>query len=149
LSLTPSYVWRNLRAYRRELLEQRHEVAAEQAAADVPGSAPAAPDEQLMRWQVEQLLVDRAIREGAVAEPRCSVVIPVYGQDALTLGCLRSLMLAPAGVPFEIIVVDNGSTDRTAEVLAYFGERVRVLRNAHNAGFVEACNQGAAAARGE
>src|SRR5262249_47450075 len=50
-------------------------------------------------------------------------------------------------VPFEVIVVDNASTDATQELLATVPNLV-VLRNDRNTGFGPACNQGGDAARG-
>lgn len=55
---------------------------------------------------------------------------------------------APAG-GLEIVVVDNGSTDGTDGLLARHQDRLRVVRNGHNAGFARAVNQGVDAARGE
>ena len=80
--------------------------------------------------------------------PRVSIVIPVYDKIAYTTACLRSLAQHAGAIPFEVIVVDDGSTDRTPERLATV-EGIRVLRNAANLGFIGSCNAGAAAARGE
>jgi GT2 family glycosyltransferase len=55
--------------------------------------------------------------------------------------------LAQAGVSFEVILVDNCSTDSTAQLLTRL-ENVRALRNRQNAGFLLAVNQAAAEARG-
>jgi GT2 family glycosyltransferase len=49
----------------------------------------------------------------------------------------------------EIVVVDDASTDSTPEVLQEFGDAVRVVRRPENGGFATACNDGAAAARGD
>jgi GT2 family glycosyltransferase len=79
--------------------------------------------------------------------PRVSVIVPVWNRADLTFACLRALA-AQAGVPFETIVVDNGSADETAALLANV-DGVRVLRNGTNRGFTIAANVGAANARGE
>src|SRR4249919_2668841 len=47
------------------------------------------------------------------AEPRASVVIPVYNHFPHTLACLRALAEHPTRVACEVIVVDDGSTDET------------------------------------
>jgi tetratricopeptide (TPR) repeat protein len=49
---------------------------------------------------------------------------------------------------YEVIIVDNGSTDDTPVWLAQLSGDVRVIRNDENLGFAKACNQGAKAARG-
>lgn len=76
-----------------------------------------------------------------------SVVIPVYNRANLLPATLRSLLAqsVPAG---EILVVDDGSTDGSAEVAESFGEPVRVIRQA-NAGPGAARNRGFAESRGE
>ncbi|WP_017463230.1 glycosyltransferase [Dyella ginsengisoli] len=80
--------------------------------------------------------------------PKVSVVIPVHGKREYTVACLRSLSRHGAGVPFEVIVVDDASPDDTVAVLGQI-KRLRLLRNAENLGFVGSCKAGAAAARGE
>lgn len=80
--------------------------------------------------------------------PVASIVIPVYGQLAHTLGCLRALAAHPPVAPFEVIVVDDGSPDDTGDVLPRIGG-LRYHRRARNGGFIAACNDGAALARGE
>jgi GT2 family glycosyltransferase len=84
----------------------------------------------------------------ASATPRVSIVIPVYGKIAYTSACLRSLAEHAGAIPFEVVVVDDCSSDRTQERLADV-EGIRVLRNAENLGFIGSCNAGAAAAKGE
>ncbi|MDA8400659.1 MAG: glycosyltransferase [Actinomycetota bacterium] len=79
-----------------------------------------------------------------------SIVIPVHNRAELTLQCLTSLASTLAEeLAFEVIVVDNGSTDSTADVLANVSGDITVLRNSENLGFGRACNQGAAASNGE
>jgi len=85
--------------------------------------------------------------------PRVSVVIPVYNQSALTDACLRAVLETwPETVEGEVLVVDDGSSDGTAELLARWSARdgrVRVLAQPENRGFIAAANAGAAAATGE
>ena len=80
--------------------------------------------------------------------PRVSIVIPVHNKFPYTAACLRSLSAHAASVPFEVIVVDDLSSDVTERRLQEISG-IRVLRNAENLGFVGSCNAGAAMARGE
>src|SRR6202012_4711521 len=78
-----------------------------------------------------------------------SIVIPVFNNLPLTRDCIDSLYRTKVSPPFEVIVVDNASTDGTAEYLKQeqAAGRIRVLANPKNEGFAHACNQGAQAAR--
>ncbi len=80
--------------------------------------------------------------------PHVSIVIPVYNKFAYTAACLRSLAEHAGAIPFEVIVVDDGSSDATPQRLGEVAG-IRPLRNAQNLGFIGSCNAGAAAARGE
>ncbi|HUB31765.1 MAG TPA: glycosyltransferase family 2 protein [Bryobacteraceae bacterium] len=76
-----------------------------------------------------------------------SVVVVNWNRRVLLRACLESLA-RQSDAEFETIVVDNGSTDGSAEVAeGEFG--ARVIRNTENRGFCAANNQGIAAARGE
>jgi GT2 family glycosyltransferase/glycosyltransferase involved in cell wall biosynthesis len=79
--------------------------------------------------------------------PDVSIIIPIYGQLAYTLNCLDSLLQHETRFTAEIIVVDDCSPDRSAEVLPLVS-RVRVLQQARNCGFIASCNDGARQARG-
>lgn len=88
----------------------------------------------------------------APLEPKrydCSIIIPVCNKIELTRQCLQALAETTSGPSYEVIVVDNGSTDGTAEFLGQLGGDVQVIRNGENLGFAKACNQGAASASGE
>ena len=93
-----------------------------------------------------------AIAEGlAGAHPLVSVVVVTYGGLELTKDCMESLG-RETWPRFEIIVVDNASSDGTPEFLREAVERdprVRTIYNAENRGFAAANNQGIAASRGE
>jgi GT2 family glycosyltransferase len=73
-----------------------------------------------------------------------AVVIPVHNRAALTRRCL-DVLLADRPEECELIVVDDASTDATAELLAGYGEAIHTLRLSENAGYAHACNAGAAA----
>ncbi|AHF03371.1 glycosyl transferase family 2 [Marichromatium purpuratum 984] len=78
--------------------------------------------------------------------PRVSAVIPAYDAAAHIVGAVESVLAQTlAGV--EVVVVDDGSRDATAELLAGFGERIRVIRQP-NGGLSNARNRGIAEARG-
>jgi len=78
---------------------------------------------------------------------RVAVVLPTYNRAA-HLGAALDSVLGQDGPPEEVIVVDDGSTDATAELLAGYGDAIRVIRQA-NAGAAAARNAGAAAARAD
>ncbi len=80
--------------------------------------------------------------------PRVSVIIPAYNHLAHTAACLASLAETPCTVPFEVLVVDDASSDDTPERVPGV-EGVRFLRNDENLGFIGTCNRGADAANGE
>lgn len=79
----------------------------------------------------------------------CSIVIPVWNRLELTKGCLTALSQIKDQPEYEVIVVDNGSTDGSEKFLRELKGDVQIIRNEQNLGFAKACNQGAKAARGK
>jgi len=79
--------------------------------------------------------------------PRVSVIIPAYNAAATIAATVESV-LAQSFRDFEIIAVDDGSTDHTREILAGFGVRVRLIEQ-HNDGPAAARNVGARASAGD
>lgn len=90
----------------------------------------------------------KAMNTGCSPNPRISIIIPAMNKWTYTYCCLRFISRLEDLVPFEVIVVDNGSTDQTKEMLALISD-ISVIRNENNVGFVEACNMGVRASRGE
>ncbi len=83
----------------------------------------------------------------AIDIPRVSVVIPALNMEAYLGECLESVFTQTYS-RYEVIVVDDGSTDQTAEVALQYGPRVRLIRQAHR-GTAAARNAGVRAARGD
>jgi glycosyltransferase involved in cell wall biosynthesis len=79
--------------------------------------------------------------------PQISVIIPAYNQAKFLSAAVDSV-LAQTYRDYEIIVVDDGSTDSTAEVAKQYGDQVRYLYQ-DNLGLAGARNTGIRAARGE
>lgn len=82
-----------------------------------------------------------------------SVVIPAYNEEESVPPLVREIAAAvrPLGLPFEILVVDDGSADRTAEVAAGLAPEfpeLRTLRHARNFGQSAGMATGFARARG-
>lgn len=79
-----------------------------------------------------------------------SMIVPVYNAGVYLEECLHSL-LAQDVADYEIICVDDGSTDGSGAILDEFAQRFRSVRPIHqsNGGVVAARNAGLAAARGE
>ena len=79
--------------------------------------------------------------------PRVSVIVPLFNNLACTLLCLESLRRHAPNFNYEVIVVDDASTERETRHLSACAN-VRYLRNQTNQGFVHSCNRGAQLARG-
>jgi GT2 family glycosyltransferase/tetratricopeptide (TPR) repeat protein len=81
--------------------------------------------------------------------PRVSIVLPCRNEAELTLRCLQSLQATTEAAVYEMILVDNGSTDATVTLARVQNPRFRVLRNDDDTGFRSACRQGATVAGAE
>jgi len=80
---------------------------------------------------------------------KISAIIVSYNTRDMTLDCLRTLEVGLAGIPSEILVVDNCSIDGSAEAIRAQFPRVRLFESAMNAGFGAANNIAMRQARGE
>lgn len=84
-----------------------------------------------------------------MSDPVVSVVMSVYNDETYLPSSIESL-LVQEGVDFEVVVVDDGSTDRSPEILTSFARadaRVRVVRQ-ENTGLTRALARGCAEAKG-
>jgi len=130
-----------LREAGAELARARQSIARLEAALARLAHAPLAGSASALE------LARRA--RGAFGRALVTIVIPVFNKADYTLRCLEKLIENTPAELFEVVLVDNASTDATPQLLGQLGGDVQVLRNAENQGFVVACNQGAAAGQGK
>jgi len=79
--------------------------------------------------------------------PKVSVVIPTYNRAQFIVRALESVF-AQTYKNYEIIVIDDGSTDDTPQVMKQFDGRLNYIRK-ENGGSASACNRGIAESKGE
>ena len=77
-----------------------------------------------------------------------TVIVPAFNEERYIGRCLRSLTSQRINPDhLEIIVVDDGSTDHTSEIVADFGERVKLISNPVNLGLPASLNKAIKACR--
>ncbi|OFY92908.1 MAG: hypothetical protein A3K10_08575 [Bacteroidetes bacterium RIFCSPLOWO2_12_FULL_31_6] len=77
-----------------------------------------------------------------------SIIIVNYNTFNLTVQCINSILVETTGINYEIIVVDNASTDQNVEDLKFEFPTIQLIKNTTNAGFGIANNMGMKAAKG-
>jgi len=77
-----------------------------------------------------------------------TIIIVSFNTRDLTSQCLKSVYQETKAATFEIIVVDNASTDGSAKMVAEQFPQVRLIENRDNRGFAAANNQAFAGSRG-
>ncbi len=77
-----------------------------------------------------------------------SIILVSYNTRELLLRCLEEIFRQRGKGTLEVFVIDNASRDGSAEAVARTFPQVRLIRNAENAGFARAVNQGLSAASG-
>ncbi len=82
------------------------------------------------------------------SSPAISVVVPLYNEEDNVVELQRQIDAALAGLDYELVLVDDGSTDATVARVQR-GERVRLLEFAGNAGQSAAMHAGIHSARGD
>ena len=83
--------------------------------------------------------------------PQISVIMPVYNGERFLSEAVESI-LKQTYQDFEFIIVDDGSTDRSLEIIQYYqalDERIILIENGKNIGVASSLNKGISAAKGE
>lgn len=80
---------------------------------------------------------------------KLSIIIVSYNTKKLLQDCLNSIIRNTQNLSYEIIVVDNNSTDQSPDMVKKKFSRVKLIKNARNLGFGRANNIGAQKASGE
>jgi GT2 family glycosyltransferase len=80
--------------------------------------------------------------------PEVSVIIPVFNNFLYTFNCIKSLLENTEDVEYEVIVIDDASTDNTRDVLKGI-PNIRLVANKENLGFIQACNIGSRVAKSD
>ena len=97
-------------------------------------------------WEIRQQAMDQAIRE---LYPLVSIIVVTYNNLALNRLCIESVFNDTDYPNYEVIVVDNGSTDGTQGYLKGLAhQRLTVILNSENRGYSAANNQGLRKAKG-
>ncbi|MCR4317521.1 MAG: glycoside hydrolase family 99-like domain-containing protein [Planctomycetes bacterium] len=96
--------------------------------------------------------VARSLHFDEVVNPKVSIVMPLYsrGEDQirLTLECLYTLDRGTQGIPYEVVIGDDGSCEKTKEIISeVFG--INFYASDKNLGFLRAVNRAANFAKGE
>lgn len=71
-----------------------------------------------------------------------SVILVTYNSEEYITACLHSILAATKGMEYEIVVVDNHSTDNTINLLREFHHSLKLIENGYNEGFAKAVNKG-------
>ncbi len=81
--------------------------------------------------------------------PAISVILPVYNGEKFVRSAIESI-LNQTFPDFELILIDDGSTDQTGEIIQSIqDERIQLVEHTQNQGLISSLNQGIALARGE
>lgn len=105
----------------------------------------------IFKYVIIFILIGLCFYQKQLFFPTVSVVMPVYNREKLVTRAIDSI-LAQTYKDFEFIIVDDGSTDSTPQILknyARLDKRIKILKNKRNKGISFSRNRGLDAARGE
>ncbi|MBF8984855.1 glycosyltransferase [Lutibacter sp. B2] len=83
-----------------------------------------------------------------VEQPLVSIIIPVCNKWKYTHSCLEAVLENTKNISYEVIILDDVSTDETVNIYNYV-QNIKVIRNTKNKGFLLNCNEGSKYAEGK
>jgi GT2 family glycosyltransferase/glycosyltransferase involved in cell wall biosynthesis/predicted nucleic acid-binding Zn-ribbon protein len=101
---------------------------------------------KVLSQSIDELLGAHVVPKGE--KSIASIIIPVYNHIEETLNCLKSIGMADIKTPFEIILIDDNSTDETQEIFKNC-RALSYISNSENLGFLKSCNHAAQFAHGK
>ncbi|NTV52947.1 MAG: glycosyltransferase family 2 protein, partial [Candidatus Firestonebacteria bacterium] len=120
-----------------------------QVKSENPGAVNSAAG-QLYPGKTGPVAAVRDAPEPVVQVPEVTLVMPIFNQGRLLRECLEAVTANTADELYEGVIVDTASTEaETLELLRALTGEVRIIRHSEKLGFAEACNRGAAYARGK
>ena len=139
LSKSSAYRYRALQSHLRSIEKDNHSLsllASVQLAHDV------------LARGIERRKTYPKLTLPAVTDPDITIVIPVHNEFEYTYNCIASLILAYNKKSFEVVLVDDKSTDQTTEVCRYI-DNLHVVVNEKNLGFLRTAEAGANVGTGQ
>lgn len=102
-----------------------------------------------MQQRYPRLAAENQRSDMPTSTPVLSILIVSHNTRDLIVACIRSVFKQTMQTEFDVIVVDNASTDGSADAIADEFPQVRLIRSAENLGFGRANNLAAEGARGD
>ncbi len=121
-------------------------IKAARSKATPPPPAPGTRDDKPQSSGLDRSLGD--LHFIAFDQPKVSIVIPVYNNWEYTARCLISINATASKIPFEVILVDDASSDETQKRFSDIAG-LQYLPQPENRGFIASCNAGARVAKGQ
>jgi len=78
----------------------------------------------------------------ALSNPKIAIIVPVFNQERFIGRCIRSLLAQNfPRVDYEIVIVDDGCTDKTPFAISIFDDEVTIIKNERNIGLPGSLNR--------
>ena len=146
------FVWRDADVYAQEVERTYEAVLAQSGPRPAIPQVPDRPSPSAQASATSRpAALPRLLRDTPpdLAPPRLSVCLPTYNGEAYVAEALRSV-LQQSYTDFEVVAIDDGSSDRTLEILQEFADpRIRIYQNLHRRGIPGNWNVAVELARGE